>query len=508
MSFDKKIISIAEANAIIATEEGYFADLKSIEILPSKLSKTISAFANSSGGEVFLGVAETKQANNKKTRKWSGFHEMEAANAHLQVIEDMGVLGNHYKPVFLSCKGKTGYVLHLTIFKTKDILKATDGVPYVRVNASNDAVDTEEGIRRLRLNKGIVTFEDEPVNIPLRYVAHSKVAQEFMKNVVPSAEPEEWLDSQFLLHDGKPVAAAVLLFADQPQAALPKRSAVKIFRYKTREEEGARDTLAGDPMTIEGCLYDLIDRSVATTKKMIDGLKRLGVHGMEDVTYPDETLHEIVTNAVLHRDYSVAADIQIRIYDNRIEVESPGRLPGYVTIKNILNAQTARNPKIVRMINKFPDPPNKDVGEGLNTAFEAMKKLRLKEPEIEESDHSVTVYIGHAPLASPEDTVLSYLETHEQITNMIARQLTGIRSENSMKNVFLRLKKSKLLEQVPGKRGPVSAWRYATGIKDTGGQETTPVFPGLEVEPKARNQGRLLTIKRKKEPNSRSKKKS
>jgi ATP-dependent DNA helicase RecG len=43
-----------------------------------------------------------------------------------------------------------------------------------------------------------------------------------------------------------------------------------------------------------------------------------------------------------------------------------------------LNEQSARNPKIVRLINKFPDPPNKDVGDGLNTAFEAMKKLRLR----------------------------------------------------------------------------------------------------------------------------------
>ena len=49
-----------------------------------------------------------------------------------------------------------------------------------------------------------------------------------------------------------------------------------------------------------------------------------------------------------------------------------------------MREQSARNPKIVRLINKFPNPPNKDVGEGLNTAFEAMEKLRLKKPEIEE----------------------------------------------------------------------------------------------------------------------------
>jgi ATP-dependent DNA helicase RecG len=50
----------------------------------------------------------------------------------------------------------------------------------------------------------------------------------------------------------------------------------------------------------------------------------MGSSGLEEITYPDETLHEIITNAVLHRDYSVASDVHVRIYDNRIEVESPG----------------------------------------------------------------------------------------------------------------------------------------------------------------------------------------
>jgi len=187
---------------------------------------------------------------------------------------------------------------------------------------------------------------------------------------------------------------------------------------------------------------------------------RLGDKTLEGVTYPDETLHEVITNAVLHRDYSIAADVQVRIYDNRIEVESPGRLPGHVTVANILSEQSARNPKIVRLINKFPDPPNKDVGEGLNTAFEAMKKNRLKEPIIEEREHSFVVNIRHAPLASPHDTVMEYLEKNSEITNRKARQLTGIRSENSMKGVFLTLKAREMIEPVPGKEtGYAAAWR-------------------------------------------------
>ena len=128
-----------------------------------------------------------------------------------------------------------------------------------------------------------------------------------------------------------------------------------------------------------------------------------------------------------------------------------------------MREQFARNPKIVRLINKFPNPPNKDVGEGLNTAFAAMKRLRLKEPEVIEGAHSVTVHIRHTPLAEPQDAVMSYLEDHDEITNRITRELTGIASENVVKDVFISLQKRFLLERVPGKQGNASAWRKYSG---------------------------------------------
>jgi ATP-dependent DNA helicase RecG len=63
----------------------------------------------------------------------------------------------------------------------------------------------------------------------------------------------------------------------------------------------------------------------------------------------------------------------VRIFDSRIEVQSPGRLPAHVTPKNILDERFARNGALVRLLNKFPDPPNRDAfpihaAEGLRTA--------------------------------------------------------------------------------------------------------------------------------------------
>src|SRR5712691_7142152 len=186
--------------------------------------------------------------------------------------------------------------------------------------------------------------------------------------------------------------------------------------------------------------------------------------GLEQVKYPPETLHEIITNAAIHRDYSIADDIHVRIFDNRIEIQSPGRLPAHVTPRNILDERFARNGAIVRILNKFPDPPNKDVGEGLNTAFNAMHQLGLKAPIIEEKDNSVLVLIRHEKLASPEETIMDYLENSDAINNSKAREITHIHADYQIKSIFGRMVKAGMIEQVPGTRTSNTKYRKKQGI--------------------------------------------
>jgi len=312
---DKRAVSKSEADKIIAIEEDHWSDVKSLDIAPAKLSKSVSAFANTAGGEMFIGIDEVK-AGPVKTRRWRGFADAEAANAHVQVFEGLMPLGGHYEATFLASEHHPGLVLHITVFKAKGIINATDGTPYIRRNAQNLPVVGEEALHRLRLDKGVVSFEDTPVAIPPEEITNSATALKFILSVVPSAEPEEWLKKQNVLMDGKPTAAGILLFSDEPQASLPKRSAIKLYQYKTRGDEASRDTLAFDPLTIEGCLYDQITEAVKRTKEVIEGMKRLGDTSLVDVTYPDETLHEIITNAVLHRDYSIPADVHVRVYES------------------------------------------------------------------------------------------------------------------------------------------------------------------------------------------------
>src|SRR5688572_15457447 len=85
-------------------------------------------------------------------------------------------------------------------------------------------------------------------------------------------------------------------------------------------------------------------------------------------------------------------------------------------------------------------PLNRDMGEGLNTAFQKMKDWKLKPPTIQESANAVVVTIPHSPLAKPEELVMEFIEKHGTITNKQGRELTGIKSENQMKNVFYGLR--------------------------------------------------------------------
>ena len=225
------------------------------------------------------------------------------------------------------------------------------------------------------------------------------------------------------------------------------------YRSKDKERLPAKHLALLNPTTVEGHLYAQITSAVSITSRIIEDSGRLGVEGVEAVI-PSPMKHYtrlsqmpcfIVTIAL--RTTSISASSTIRV-----EVQSPGRLPAHITPDNILDERFARNGTIVRLVNKFPNPPNKDVGEGLNTAFAAMHKMGLKEPTVQNLESAVLVLIKHEALASPEVIILEHLETHETIRNKEAREICHIQADYIVKELFKRLSDRQLIERVPGTR--------------------------------------------------------
>jgi ATP-dependent DNA helicase RecG len=454
-----KTITGQEALAIATREEGHFYDRKATAVSGAKLQKAAVAFANADGGELYVGVTDTKHEPDP-TKRWRGPDLIEAFNQHIQALTEIEP-ALPFTLTFLKADGHPGYVLRVEIEKSSDVHKAADGTVYERKGAQSLPVSDPQRIASLGFAKGAQSFEDYPVEAALAEdVVDSIAVSKFLADYSPKTDPLELAINKSLVDRKtfKPRVAGILLFADDPPSKMPRKCAVKIARYQPPEDEPDRDHLK-NVQSIEAPIYDLIHRTVEKITATMSSIKIWTTEGLNVVDYPPETVWEVVVNAIIHRDYSISDDVQIHIFDDRIVVSSPGRLPGYVTVENILDARFARNPRIVGMLTRYADPPNKDIGEGLNTAFQKMKEWKLRAPEVQVEGNYVRVTIPHTPLATPAEAILAFLENSETITNRQARDITGIRSENAMKSEFYKLKEAGHIEMVPDLKGSKAAWQ-------------------------------------------------
>lgn len=452
-------LDTADALDYCSRLESHFYDRKAFEIKSAKIQKIAVAFANSDGGEFVVGIADSETEPDPKKR-WNGVALIEQFNSHIQALIQI-TPPLPYRFSFLTSLGMPGFVLLVEVEKSSRVHQTADGTVYTRVSAQSLPVKTQEEAMALTYAKGASSFEEQVVKGAKveAIVDHSPIL-EFLADYSPKTDPLDFVVNQHIVDvvTWEPKVAGLLLFAPDPSTIVPRQCAIKIARYETKEDEPEREHLK-ESVSIEGNLYNQILDAAAKISEIMSSISIWTVEGLKRVDYPPESIWEVLVNAVIHRDYSISDNIHIHIYNNRIEFLSPGRLPGYVTLENILEARYSRNPRIVRTLNRYRNPPNKDMGEGLNTAFQKMKEWKLKDPQLSEDGNYFKVVIPHTSLASPEEAILEFLIKNATIRNAQGRDLTGIRSENAMKNVFYKLRDEGYIERVPGLEGPSSAWR-------------------------------------------------
>ena len=128
MNGNVSIITTEQRNWIVKYKEGQLGDVKAIDILPSKMSETVSAFANTDGGELWIGIDE----DDKKRKSWRGFQRTEDANAHIEILDKIMQLRQGYSFDFLSHQTSKGLVLHIEVSKIPNqIIYATSRIAYV-----------------------------------------------------------------------------------------------------------------------------------------------------------------------------------------------------------------------------------------------------------------------------------------------------------------------------------------------------------------------------------------
>ncbi|MEM9887115.1 MAG: ATP-binding protein [Bacteroidota bacterium] len=281
-------------------------------------------------------------------------------------------------------------------FKREDrdsVPTAADTIRFARDEASSRQYDRQ--------------FEDLAIVTDLDLDLVKFVAEECTK--IKNISPEKFLQYVELAEfDGDRLRlrkAALLLFAKKPNKWHP-RSRVRILRVNGTEEKSVPEYNVTEVADISGNIFQLAEESwealrpaLSETRYSKDGLFKT------QVIYPEPACREALINAITHRDYSLEGrGIEIRIFTDRLEVLSPGKLLSKLTIedlKELRGAHETRNTYVARVLREFGYI--RELGEGIRRMFELMKSNELVEPEISSPNKSFIVTLFYKFIYTKEE---------------------------------------------------------------------------------------------------------
>jgi ATP-dependent DNA helicase RecG len=350
----------------------------------SRLAATLVGMANSSGGMILVGVAPR--------------------NAQVTgVIDVREALDRIFQAALLA---DPPLVLPIPEIQTVGeanvlLISIPVGLPHVynlegRYLAREGTQTNPIPARRLRqmlLQRGLVQFESRaPANSGLDDLDFAKV-QEYASslNLPGSDSPEQVLLRRgCLVQDGlqlKPTYAALLLFGCHPQQWLPNASILAArFSGRTFDDHFIKQDMRGS------LSEQLVQAEMFVRDNLRQTVKVAGMAHREELEYPFEAVRELLVNAAAHRDYNVQGDcIHLNIFADRLEVSSPGELPGPVNLNNLLEARFSRNAVISQVLADMGYVER--LGYGLDRVVKSMRSAGLRAPRFEETAGSFRVIL-------------------------------------------------------------------------------------------------------------------
>lgn len=402
-----------------------------VDVPLSKLAATLVSMANTAGGIVLLGIAP-------RSGEIHGIYDPEAA------------LDNVFQAALMADPTLVLPVPQLYRVGREDVLSITipGGLPSVynlegrylwREGRQNNPIPPRR-LRQILLERGAVQFETQlPPEVTLDDLDPVQIQAYIERLNLPGNESQ----NEVLLRRGclrqveeklQPTYAALLLFGRHPQRWLPSAS-ILAARFS--------GVAFGDQFVkqeIGGSLAEQLRRAEIFIRDNFRRVVRLvGLSHQEVLEYPFEAVRELLVNAVAHRDYNQQGDtIHLNLFADRLEVSSPGGLPGPVNLKNLLEARFSRNPVIVQVLSDLGFVER--LGYGLDRVVTLMQQNGLKKPRFEEraGGFRVTLFGESSPASAEVDLslyrdldlnprqekALSYLVQHKRITNREYQELS------------------------------------------------------------------------------------
>lgn len=372
--------------------EGQTYDCKSVQVDPKALATTIVAMANADGGLIAIGISD-------KTRRVEGVDQDKVhLNEILRAPYDFCVPTVSVTTEYVACTDADGNDNHLLLMNVPASPRLhanqADEV-FWRVGDKSRKLPFEERLQLL-YDKGERYYEDTPAYDATLDDIDMETVKAYVDRIGYAKSPMEYLleNKNFVTNKGGLVqvsTACILLFGKRPQNFLP-RARVRFIRYAGTEEKVGREMNVVKDVTFEGRVVDQIQKAVEYLETQVKEHSFLGEDGLFVTRreYPKFVIQEMVVNAVCHRDYSIkGTEIQIKMFDDRIVFETPGKLPGIVRTDNIRHTHFSRNPKIAEFLKAYDYV--KEFGEGVDRMCRELTSLGVAEPK-----YALVVFIMRA----------------------------------------------------------------------------------------------------------------
>ncbi len=357
------------------------------------LAGEMVAFSNSKGGRILIGVDDNSSV--------VGLAPIDIRRLN-QLISNTAT-NNVRPPINPETENITiGDKLVMVVSISEGISKPysdNEGTTWVKSGSDKRRVTSREELQRMFQSSHLIQADEIPVEgTSLTDIDIDHFKNYFERQYGTSLEEalgkdNITLDNLFqnmgLAQDSRICLAGLMIFGINPQRYRPA-FIVKAVSFIGNDATGDKYR---DSQDITGCIRELHQESMSfltRNLRRIQGEKNFNSEG--DLEIPISALEELIANMLLHRDYFISAPWRIMIFENRIEIISPGALPNNLTIENIRNGvSNFRNSRMVNFATNGNELPFRGIGTGIRRALAAVPNIEF------ESDQDRNLFIVRIP---------------------------------------------------------------------------------------------------------------
>lgn len=414
---------------LLGLAEDQWFDRKGPRLGARQLGEVLVGFANADGGTIVIGLGNgrVEGINAAGPESLSGWQQaamdftMPTVPSETQLVECI----NHH--------GEQDRLLVIRIEASSVVHTTTDDTAFLRVGDETRKLRFDQR-RELLADKGQVVYET--TSLPGLGIADldASLLDQYAQATGSSDVRRLLVTRGLITAEGAVTTAAALLFAPTPQTWLPHAD-VRILRYHGRERgSGSRQQLLDD-VRFDGPLPRQLDAARESVARLVPTRRALGREGRfrNMPIIPTDAWLEGLVNAVVHRSYNYGGDhIRFEIFDDRIEVHSPGRFPGLsdpVDPREVM--RYARNPRIARVCAELGY--GQELGEGIRRMFDEMRGAGLADPTYTQTSTSVQLTLSsftvsveiERQLTPRQKQLLSLLRAHDGLSTGDAVDASG-----------------------------------------------------------------------------------